>query len=52
MIANESFTPVIKTFERISIIPHYNDEFWSIDLIDRSSLSKYENYFEFIFYRY
>ena len=41
-IAKEIFSPVIKKFDRIKIIPHYEDECWSIDLIDRSSLSKYK----------
>ena len=48
-IAKEIFSPVIKKFDHIKIIPHYKDECWSIDLIDRSSLSKdYKNY-KFIF---
>ena len=42
-IAKEIFPPVIKKFDRIKIIPHYKDECWSIDLIDRSSVSKYSN---------
>ena len=48
-IAGEIFSPVIKKFDRIKIIPHYKDECWSIDLIDRSSLSKYNNNYKFIF---
>ena len=40
-IAKELFAPVIKKFDRIKIFPHYKDECWSIDLIDRSSLAKY-----------
>ena len=36
-IAKEIFSPVIKKFDRIKLIPHYKDECWSIDLIDRSS---------------
>ena len=48
-IAKEIFSPVIKKFERIKIIPHYKDECWSIDLIDRSSLSKYNKNYKFIF---
>ena len=48
-IAKEIFPPVIKKFQRIQIIPHYRDECWSIDLIDRSSLSKYNKNYKFIF---
>ena len=48
-IAKEMFSPVIKKFDRIKIIPHYKDECWSIDLIDRSSLSKYDKNYKFIF---
>ena len=40
-IARENFSPVIQKFRRIQIRTHYEDECWSIDLIDRSSLSKY-----------
>ena len=44
-IAEEIFSPVIKKFQRIQIQTHYKDECWSNDLIDRSSLSKYnKNY--------
>ena len=38
-IAKEIFSPVIKKFQRIQIQTHY--ECWSIDLIDRSGLAKY-----------
>ena len=48
-IAKEIFSPVIKKFDRIKIIPHYKNECWSIDLIDRSSLSKYNKNYKFIF---
>ena len=48
-IAKEIFSPVIKKFDRIKIIPHYKDECWSIDLIDRSSSSKYNKNYKFIF---
>ena len=48
-IAKEIFSPVLKKFDRIKIIPHYKDECWSIDLIDRSSLSKYNKNYKFIF---
>ena len=45
----EIFSPVIKKFQRIQIQTHYKDECWSIDLIDRSSLSKYNKNYKFIF---
>ena len=48
-IAKEIFSPVTKKFDRIKIIPHYKDECWSIDLIDRSSLSNYNKNYKFIF---
>ena len=48
-IAKEIFSPVIKKFQRIQIQTHYKDECWSIDLIDRSSLSKYNEVFKFVF---
>ena len=40
-IAKEIFSPVIKKFQRIQTQTHYEDESWSIDLIDRSSLSNH-----------
>ena len=40
-ITEEIFSPEIKKFQRILIQTHYKDEYWSIDLIDRSRLSKY-----------
>ena len=40
-IAKEIISPVIKKFDRFQIQTHYKDECWSIDLIDRSSLAKY-----------
>ena len=44
-IIKEIFFPVIKKCQRIQIQTHYKDECWSIDLIDRSSSSKYnKNY--------
>ena len=49
-IAKEIFSPVIKKFQRIQIQTHYQDECWSIDLIDRSSLSKYNKNYEFYFH--
>ena len=48
-IAKEIFSPVIKKFQRIQIQTHYKDECWSIDLIDRSSLPKYNKNYKFIF---
>ena len=47
-IVKEIFSPVIKKFQRIQIQTHYKDECWSIDLIDRSSLSKYNKNYKFI----
>ena len=46
--AKKTFSPVIKKFERFQIQTHYKDECWSIDLIDRSSLSKYNKNYKFI----
>ena len=48
-IAKEIFSPVIKKFRRIQIQTNYKDECWSIDLIDRSSLAKYNRNYKFIF---
>ena len=48
-IAREIFSPVIKKFQRIQIQTHYKDECWSIDLIDRSSLAKYNKNYKIIF---
>ena len=48
-IAKEIFSPVIKKFQRIQIQTHYNDECWSIDLIDRSSLAANNKNYKFIF---
>ena len=48
-IAKEIFSPVITKFDRIKIIPHYKDECWSIDLIDRASLLTYNKNYKFIF---
>ena len=38
----------MKKFQRIQIQTHYKDECWSIDLIDRSRLSKYNKKYKFI----
>ena len=48
-LQKEIFSPVIKKFQRIQIQTHYKDECWSIDLIDRSSLSKFNKNYNFIF---
>ena len=48
LLAKEVFSPRITKFRRQRIIPFYKDETWSADLIDKSSLSKYNNYYKFI----
>ena len=48
-ITREIFSLVVKTFQRIQIQTHCKDECWSIDLIERSSLSKYNKNSKFIF---
>ena len=48
-IAQEIFSPVITKFQRIQIQTHYKVECWSIELIDRSRLSKYNKHFKFVF---
>ena len=48
-IVKEIFSPVIKKFQRIQIQTHYKDECWSIDLLGRSSLSKYNKNYNFLF---
>ena len=54
LLAKEVFSPQITKFRREIIIPSYEDEAWSADLIDKSSLSKYINNYKFLFnsYRY
>ena len=47
-LAKEVFSPQITKFKRQRIIPLYKDETWSADLIDKSSLSKYNNNYKFI----
>ena len=42
------FSPQITKFRRERIIPLYKDETWSADLIDKSSLNKYNNKYKFI----
>ena len=45
LLAKEVFSPQVTKFNRQRIIPLYKDETWSADLIDKSSLSKYnKNY--------
>ena len=48
LLAKEVFSPQITKFRREKIIPFYKDETWSADLIDKSSLSKYNNNYKFI----
>ena len=48
LLAKEGFSPQITKFRRERIIPLYKDETWSADLIDKSSLSKYNNNYKFI----
>ena len=47
-LAKEVFSPQITRFRRERIIPLYKDETWSADLIDKSSVSKYNNNYKFI----
>ena len=47
-LAKEVFSPQIIKFKRQRILPLYKDETWSADLIDNSSLSKYNNNCKFI----
>ena len=48
LLAKEVFSPQITKIRRERIIPLYKDETWSADLIDKSSLSKYNNNYKFI----
>ena len=48
LLAKEGFSPQITKFKRQTIIPLYKNETWSADLIDKSSLSKYNNNYKFI----
>ena len=48
LLAIEVFSPQITKIRRERIIPLYKDEIWSADLIDKSSLSKYNNNYKFI----
>ena len=47
-LAKEVFSPRITKFRGEKIIPLYKDETWSADLIDKSSLIKYNNNYKFI----
>ena len=47
-LAKEVFSPQITKFKRQRIIPLYKDETCSAYLIDKSSLSKYNNNYKFI----
>ena len=47
-LAKEVFSPQITKLKRQRIMPLYKDETWSADLIDKSSLSKYNNNYKFI----
>ena len=48
LLAKEAFSPQITKFRRQIIIPLSKYETWSADLIDKSSLSKYNNNYKFI----
>ena len=48
LLAKEVFSPQITKFKRQRIVPLYKDETWSADLIDKSSLSEYNNKYKFI----
>ena len=48
LLAIEAFSPQITKLRRERIVPIYKDKTWSADLIDKSSLSKYNNNYRFI----
>ena len=48
LLAKEVFSPQITKFRRERIIPLYKDETRPTDLIDKSSLSKYNKNYKFI----
>ena len=48
LLAKEVISPQITKFRRERIIPLYKDETWSADLIDKSTLSNYNNNYKFI----
>ena len=47
-LAKGVLSPQITMFRRERMIPLYKDETWPADLIDKSSLSKYNNNYKFI----
>ena len=47
-LTKEVLSPQITKFRRERIIRLYKDETWSADLVDKSSLSKYNNNYKFI----
>ena len=48
LLAKEVFSRQITNFRRERIIPLYKYETWSTDLLDKSSLIKYNNNYKFI----
>ena len=48
LLAKEVFSPQITKFRRERIIPLYKDETCSADIIDKSSLSEYNNKYKFV----
>ena len=48
LLAKEVLSAQIPKFRRERIIPLYKDETWSAYLVDKSSLSKYNNNFKLI----
>ena len=47
LLAEEVFSPRITKFRRERVIPLYKDETWSASSIEKSSLSKYKNNYNF-----
>ena len=48
LLAKEVFRPQMTKLRRERILPLFKDETWSADLIDKSTLSKYNNNYKFI----
>ena len=48
LLAKKVFSPQITKLRREGIIPLYKDKTWSADLIEKSSLCKYNNNYMFI----
>ena len=48
LLAKEIFSPQITKLRKERIIPLYKDETWSAELIDKSSLSKYNYNYKFV----